>query len=100
MLVSKEAASRSPSKLYLEEGTSITVEDAVMALIIKSANDVATVVLLNIYQVLKENFAKLNDKICKKNRYDKNNIIKMLLVLPNRAQLTTARDISILITCT
>ena len=40
--VSSVAASRSPSKLYLEEGSSIKVRD-VNALIIKSANDVATV---------------------------------------------------------
>ena len=44
MTVSKVAASRSPSKLYLKTGNSIKVEDAVMALIIKSANDVATVI--------------------------------------------------------
>ena len=56
--VSKIAASRSPSKLYLEEGSSIKVEDAVMALIIKSANDVATVVAENISGSEKE-FAKL-----------------------------------------
>ena len=36
--VSETAASRSPSKLYLEVGSYITVGDAVMALIIKSAN--------------------------------------------------------------
>ena len=35
MRVSKIAASRSPSKLYLEEGSTISVENAVMALIIK-----------------------------------------------------------------
>ena len=56
--VSRVAASRSPSKLYLEEGTIIKVEDAVMALIIKSANDVATVVAENISGTEKE-FAKL-----------------------------------------
>ena len=55
--VSKFAASESPSKLYLEAGTSISVEDAVMALIVKSANDVATVVAENISGTEKE-FAK------------------------------------------
>ena len=56
--VSSVAASRSPSKLYLEEGSSIKVIDAVNALIIKSANDVATVVAENIAGTEKE-FAKL-----------------------------------------
>ena len=55
--VSKTAASRSPSKLYLEEGSSIKAEDAIMALIIKSANDVATVVAESISGTEKE-FAK------------------------------------------
>ena len=42
--VSRVAASRSPSKLYLKPGQSITVKDAIYALITKSANDVATVI--------------------------------------------------------
>jgi D-alanyl-D-alanine carboxypeptidase len=44
MKVSKLAASRSPSKLGLKPGSYITVENAIMSLITKSANDVATVV--------------------------------------------------------
>ena len=42
--VSRVAAGRWPSKLYLKPGQSITVRDAIYALITKSANDVATVV--------------------------------------------------------
>ena len=44
MRVSKTAAGRSPSKLYLQPGQSVAVRDAIYALITKSANDVATVV--------------------------------------------------------
>ena len=44
MRVSRTAASRSPSKLYLKTGQTVTVRDAIYALITKSANDVATVV--------------------------------------------------------
>ena len=44
MRVSKTAAGRSPSKLYLQQGQSVAVRDAIYALITKSANDVATVV--------------------------------------------------------
>ncbi|MBO7556515.1 MAG: D-alanyl-D-alanine carboxypeptidase, partial [Alphaproteobacteria bacterium] len=41
--VSRYAASRSPSKLDVRPGETITVENAVKAVIVKSANDCATV---------------------------------------------------------
>jgi len=44
LAVSAEAASRPASHLGLNEGDTITVEDAIRALIIQSANDVAVVV--------------------------------------------------------
>ena len=42
--VSKQAAARPPSKLGLRVGDTITVEQAILALVTRSANDVATVV--------------------------------------------------------
>jgi len=42
--VSKVAAGRSPSKLYLKPGQTISAEQAIYALVTKSANDVATAV--------------------------------------------------------
>ena len=90
--VSSVAASRSPSKLYLEEGSSIKVRDAVNALIIKSANDVATVVAENIAGTEKE-FAKLMTQYAK-NLGMRSTTFKNASGLPNRAQLTTARDIA------
>ena len=92
--VSKIAASRSPSKLYLEEGSTIKVEDAIMALIIKSANDVATVVAENISGTERE-FAKLMTNYARDLGMT-STTFKNASGLPNRAQLTTARDISIL----
>ena len=92
--VSSVAASRSPSKLYLEEGSTIKVEDAIMALIIKSANDVATVVAENISNTERE-FAKLMN-IYAKNLGMKHTTFKNASGLPNRAQMTTARDMAIL----
>jgi len=92
--VSKNASSRSPSKLYLEAGSYIKVEDAIMALIIKSANDVATVVAENISGTEKE-FAKVMTSYAR-NLGMNNTTFKNASGLPNRAQLTTARDISIL----
>ena len=94
MKVSRIAASRSPSKLYLEEGSSIKVEDAVMALIIKSANDVATVVAEHI-SGSERNFAKLMNQYAKKIGMNKTTF-KNASGLPNRAQLTTVRDMATL----
>ena len=94
LTVSRIAASRSPSKLYLEEGSRIKVEDAIMALIIKSANDVATVVAENISGTEKE-FAKLMTTYAR-NLGMKNTFFKNASGLPNRSQLSTARDIAIL----
>ena len=90
--VSNIAASRSPSKLYLEPGSNIKVIDAINALIIKSANDVATVVSENISGSEKE-FAKLMTSYAK-NLGMNNTTFKNASGLPNRAQLTTARDIA------
>ena len=42
--VSKYAASRPPSKLGLKPGSTISAKDAILALVTKSANDVAVVV--------------------------------------------------------
>ena len=94
MKVSKVAASRSPSKLYLEEGTSISVKDAIMALIVKSANDVATVVAEHI-SGNERDFAKLMTNYARKIGMNKTTF-KNASGLPNRAQMTTARDMSTL----
>jgi len=91
MLVSSTAASRSPSKLYLEQGSTIKVRDAINALIIKSANDVATVVSEKISGSERE-FAKLMTEYARDLGMN-NTTFKNASGLPNRAQLTTARDI-------
>ena len=92
MKVSSTAASRSPSKLYLETGSTIKVKDAVNALIIKSANDVATVISEKISGSERE-FAKLMTKYARDLGMN-STTFKNASGLPNRAQLTTARDIS------
>jgi len=94
LYVSETAASRSPSKLYLEEGSYISVQKATMALIVKSANDAATVISEHISGSERE-FAKLMTKYAKRIGM-KNTTFKNASGLPNRAQLTTARDIATL----
>ena len=92
--VSRIAANRSPSKLGLKAGDEISVEDAIMALIVKSANDCATVLAENI-GYSEENFAQTMTAVAKELGM-KNTIFKNASGLPNRAQMTTAKDLSIL----
>ena len=92
--VSRTAANRSPSRLGLKPGLKISVHDAVMALIIKSANDCATVLAEGI-GYSEENFAKTMTKVARELGM-KNTTFKNASGLPNRAQKTTARDMAIL----
>ena len=94
MNVSKIAASRSCSCLDIKRGDKISVEDAVMALIIKSANNVATVISEHI-SGSERNFAKLMTAYARDIGMNKTTF-KNASGLPNKAQMTTARDISVL----
>ncbi len=92
--VSRFAANREPSKLGVKAGETIKVKDAVMALIIKSANDCATVLAENLGGSEAE-FAKMMTQTA----HDlgmKNTTFKNASGLPNRQQKTTARDMAIL----
>ena len=92
--VSKRASRQPPSKLYLSPGSTITVKNAIMALITKSANDVATVVAENLGKS-ERNFAKLMTKKAKKLGMTRTTF-KNASGLPNRGQLSTARDMATL----
>ncbi len=92
--ISKRAASQPPSKLNLSSGSSITVKNAILALITKSANDVATVVAENLGKS-ERNFARLMTKKAKKLGMTRTTF-KNASGLPNRGQLSTARDMAIL----
>ena len=48
LTVSRNAAAEPPSKLGLRAGSTITVENAILALTTRSANDVATTVAENL----------------------------------------------------
>ena len=92
--ISRYAANREPSRLGLKPGDTISVKDAVMALIIKSANDCASVLAENLGGSEAE-FAKLMTQTAKELGM-KNTTFKNASGLPNRAQKTTARDMAIL----
>lgn len=90
--VSSVAASRSPSKLYLTPGSTISVKNAILALVTKSANDVATVVSEKLSGTERE-FAK---RMTRKARAlgMLNTTFKNASGLPNRKQHSTARDMA------
>lgn len=96
LYVSKNAANRSPSKLGMPAGSEISVKDAIMALIVKSANDCATVLAENI-GYSEENFAKTMTLVAKELGM-KNTTFKNASGLPNKQQITTAKDMAILAT--
>ena len=92
--VSRTAANRSPSRLGLTPGEKITVRDAIMALIVKSANDCATVLAEGL-GYSEENFAKTMTKVAHELGM-KNTTFKNASGLPHREQKTTARDMAVL----
>ncbi len=94
MKVSKHASRQKPSKLWLKPGSTLKVRDAVMALTVKSANDVAVVVA----EHLGGTEAKFAQMMTKKARQlgAKNTTYKTASGLPNKREITTARDQTII----
>ena len=92
--VSAHGASMAPSKLGLRPGETIEVEDAIKALVTKSANDVAATVAENIGGD-ESSFA---DMMTRKARSlgMRNTVYRNASGLPNPQQVTTARDLAIL----
>jgi D-alanyl-D-alanine carboxypeptidase len=94
LTVSAHAAAQEPSKLGLEPGQTIEVEDAIKAIVTKSANDIAVVVAETIGGTEQE-FARIMTR--------KAHALGMMHTtyvnasgLPNEAQITTARDLALL----
>lgn len=88
--VSKAAAAQAPSKLYLEPGETITVDDAIQALTTKSANDAAVVLA----EALGDNetaFAQMMTRKAAKLGMTRT-VYRNASGLPNKGQVTTARD--------
>ena len=90
--VSKKAAGRSPSKLYLKPGQSISTEQAIFALVTKSANDVATAIA----EKLSSTERIFAQRMTRKARAlgMKRTTFKNASGLPNRRQKSTARDMA------
>ena len=92
--VSVHAASMAPTKLDLEPGTTITVDEAIKALVTKSANDAAVAIAENIAGS-EGAFAKRMTKVAHSIGMTRSNF-NNASGLPNSAQYTTARDIATL----
>mgnify|MGYP001355163283 CR=1 FL=1 len=92
--VSRKAAIQPASKIGLSIGSSITVKNAINALIIKSANDVATVVAENLGKSEKR-FALIMTHKARKIGMKKT-IFRNASGLSHRAQMSTARDMATL----
>ena len=92
--VSAKAAAEPPSKLGLRAGSTITVENAILALVTRSANDVATAVG-EFLGGSEANFARM--MTAKARQLGMNSTtFQNAHGLPNNRQVTSARDMAIL----
>ena len=94
LFVSKKASDQPRTKIGLIAGDSISIDTAIKGLIIKSANDIATVLAENI-SVSETEFAKLMTKTAN-DLGMKNTVFKNASGLNNILQQTTAGDMAIL----
>jgi len=94
LTTSRNAANQSPTHLALSPGETITAKDAALALIIRSANDVAVVVAEALGET-EEKFALLMTAKARKIGMTRTTF-RNASGLPNAGQLSTARDMAIL----
>ena len=92
--ISKHAASQPKSKLYLKEGSVISVRDAILALIVKSAND-AAVVLAEALAPSEEAFALMMTRFAKDLGLT-HTTFKNASGLHDPEQVTSAKDMAVL----
>lgn len=94
MTVSRTAAAQPPSNIRLNAGDKIRVEDAIHALVTKSANDVAVVVAEHLAGSERK-FALLMNERARQIGLE-NTTFRNASGLPNTGQVSTARDLAIL----
>ncbi|QTL05400.1 serine hydrolase [Aquabacter sp. L1I39] len=92
--VSARAAAQSPSKLNVRAGSTIEVEDAIKAVVTRSANDVAVVIA----EAIGGDEATFGEMMTRKARQlgMTRSQFRNASGLPNPGQLTTARDLATL----
>ena len=95
LIVSASAAGASPVKLGLAAGSKITVENAIKAVAVLSANDVARVLAENLKGGKEGNFADLMTRVANEIGLSQTNF-ENSSGLPNDDHMSTARDIALL----
>ncbi|MBO7645262.1 MAG: D-alanyl-D-alanine carboxypeptidase [Alphaproteobacteria bacterium] len=95
LIVSKFATEAQPVKLGLTAGSKITVEDAIKAVAVHSANDVARVLAENLKGGKEGNFAGLMTRVANEIGLQHTNF-ENSSGLPNDDHMSTARDIALL----
>ena len=95
LLVSNAAAAAEPVKLGLPAGSKIKVEDAIKAVAVHSANDVARVLAENLKGGKEGNFASLMTQVATEIGLSNTNF-ENSSGLPDDDHLSTARDIALL----
>ena len=95
LIVSQSAANASPVKLGLVAGSKISVEDAIKAVAVVSANDVARVLAENLKGGKEGNFADLMTRVATQIGLTQTNF-ENSSGLPNDDHMSTARDIALL----
>ncbi len=95
LIVSQYAADAQPVKLGLTAGSKIKVEDAIKAVAVHSANDVARVLAENLKGGKEGNFADLMTRVANEIGLQHTNF-ENSSGLPNDDHLSTARDIALL----
>ncbi len=94
MTVSARAATQEPSRLGVKKGQTISVRDAIYALVVVSANDVAMVIAEHIGGT-PDKFAQMMTKRARELGM-RRTTFRNPSGLPDASQLTTARDMAIL----
>ena len=95
LIVSQYAADAQPVKLGLTAGSKITVENAIKAVAVHSANDVARVLAENLKGGKEGNFASLMTRVANDIGLEHTNF-ENSSGLPNDDHMSTARDIALL----
>lgn len=94
MAVSARAAAQEPSKIYVRAGSTLRVEDAILALTTKSANDAAVVIAERLGGSVEQFALMMTEKARElgmtRTRWRNPN------GLPDEGQVTTARDLAVL----
>ncbi|WP_424814093.1 D-alanyl-D-alanine carboxypeptidase family protein [Roseococcus sp. YIM B11640] len=93
VVVSAEAASRPPSKLGVPAGGSISVESAILALVTRSANDIATAVGEMLANGDEDSFARMMTQRARSLGMSRTTF-RNASGLPDPDQITTARDMT------